>query len=258
MDAYGRPRTDLVDAGPARAHVQALQAAGMGWKRVAKAAGLGDSVVGRLLGSGGYRPAARIRPATAAALLAVTVDLAPGTLVDAAATWRRVHGMVAAGYPQAWIADQLGVTTRALQLGSVQVTHAHAWQIAALAERCALTPGPSAVARAHAARHGWTVDLLWADLTTTPDNLAGGDAPGEGTGEGTGDVDDVAVERACAGERIALTPAERAAAVARLAAAGHGVTEIRRRLSCRWATARTLLTERQKIMNDGVQGSVDR
>lgn len=54
-------------------------------------------------------------------------------------------------------------------------------------------------------------------------------------------VDVVAVERACAGQRQALTPAERAAAVGRLAQRGYSATRIARRLRMSGGRVRALL-----------------
>lgn len=66
-----------VDADPVRAHVATLRAAGIGWRRIARIAGLNESVVWKLVHGDPARGLAarqRVRPATAAALLAVTVD----------------------------------------------------------------------------------------------------------------------------------------------------------------------------------------
>jgi hypothetical protein len=107
---YGRWQP-YVPADEARAHVRSLQAAGMGWKRIARAAGLSPSVLWKLLYGDRTRnlaPSKRIRPATAAALLAVEPDLAPGAYIDAGPTWRRIEGLVALGYSKRWLAHQLG------------------------------------------------------------------------------------------------------------------------------------------------------
>jgi hypothetical protein len=59
---------------------------------------------------------------------------------------------------------------------------------------------------------------------------------------GHGDfLDDVAIERACAGDPVGLTSAERAEAVARLTAAGVSANEIARRLR---VTGRTVTRRR--------------
>ncbi|MEW2353051.1 hypothetical protein [Spirillospora sp. NPDC029432] len=63
-----------------------------------------------------------------------------------------------------------------------------------------------------------------------------------------GFVDPIAVEIAAAGERrVALTPAERLLATARLLAAGHHPTEIGRRLHVSCQTARTLAAQVRRL-----------
>jgi DNA-binding CsgD family transcriptional regulator len=56
-------------------------------------------------------------------------------------------------------------------------------------------------------------------------------------------LDAIAIERACAGERLRLTDAERRAAVMVLVDRGYSVTRIARRLHLSQATARALLAE---------------
>lgn len=162
---YGRWQP-YVPADEARAHVRQLQAAGMGWKRVARAADLSCSVVWKLLYGDPTRkmaPSKRIRPETAAALLAVQPDLAPGALIDAGPTWRRIEGLVALGYPKLWITKQLGLQGNGLQFheGRVQVRNAQA--VAALADRIGDTPGYSNRARNYAKARGWLTPMQqWA------------------------------------------------------------------------------------------------
>jgi hypothetical protein len=138
--------------------------------------------------------------------------------------------MVANGYPLAWIAGRLGDPSGGLRLDGTRVAASTARRVAELADRCAVTPGPSDSARAYAAARGWTPDLLWADLAE------GAEPAGAGGG-----VDRVAVERACAGEPVALSRAEREQAAAALLAAGHGVTAVARRLRLSGATAARLV-----------------
>lgn len=160
--AYGRPTPlGLVDAGPTRDHLDFLTAAGVGRRRIAQLSGVSYSVVGRLLAHKPDRPKMQVTTATATAILAIPVSPA---LVDAAPIWDLVHGMVARGYTQRWISEQLGMRNGWLQLGRHQVTARHAAAVRALAEQCAIRPGPSKRARSEAARKGWTADPLWADL----------------------------------------------------------------------------------------------
>ena len=71
LKAYGQ-WTPYVNAAPARAHVQQLSAAGLGWRRVAEISGVPPGVISKLLyGSKTRGPSKRIRPETEVALLAV-------------------------------------------------------------------------------------------------------------------------------------------------------------------------------------------
>lgn len=158
--AYGRWQP-YVDAEPARQHVRALMAAGMGWKRIGHAADVSGGAMTKLLyGTAGtkYTPSRRIRPDAAARLLAVQLDLAPAALVDAHGSWLRLQALVAIGYPQAHLAEMLG-RSRALQFGRDQLEVATAEQVRDLYERLWSTPGPSSRAVAFAARQGWATPL---------------------------------------------------------------------------------------------------
>jgi hypothetical protein len=108
-----------VDAEPAREHVRALADAGIGWKRVAELAGVSTGSVSKLLygGPADRPPSRRIRPQTAAAILAVRPSaqaVAPGALVDSAGTHRRVQALVTGGWSQARLAGRLRVAPSTL------------------------------------------------------------------------------------------------------------------------------------------------
>lgn len=68
-------------------------------------------------------------------------------------------------------------------------------------------------------------------------------------------VDDVAIERAAAGERIGLTWAERAAAVEALVRRGHSMSEITQRLRLSGTTARTLVDAIPPAEPDPMEGT---
>lgn len=110
QQAYGR-WDGLVDAAPAREHVVALQAAGMGWKRVALASGVSNGALTKLLyGKQGRGPSRRIRPATANRLLAVTLAVADGVPVSGVGTRRRLQALVALGWSISSLGRQIGIT----------------------------------------------------------------------------------------------------------------------------------------------------
>lgn len=109
----------FVDAEPVRTHVRALMASGMGWKRVAEAAGIGSSTLYPIL-YGKYidqpnhpehrPPRKQILRRNADALLAVQPDMAAGTLVDGNGTRLRLRALVAIGWSQSQLAAMLGMT----------------------------------------------------------------------------------------------------------------------------------------------------
>lgn len=137
---YERERTAriapaYVSAQPAREHVEHLMSLGMGFKRVAEVAGVSQSAVAALLygkkvGSKHRQPTRRIRPETAAALLAVDFDPNDGALVDATEMWRQVDEMVAAGIPRTRIAERVGTHTGNLYDRGGRVTAARARSVA--------------------------------------------------------------------------------------------------------------------------------
>ena len=130
MKLYGQWQP-YVDASPAREHLRALAAAGIGWKRAAQLAGVATGTVSKLLyGGPGDRPPSRgIRPETERKLLAVSPaaeSLSAGARTDAAGTRRRVQALVAAGYSQAILAERLGIQRSNYQLATCdQVTARH-------------------------------------------------------------------------------------------------------------------------------------
>jgi transcriptional regulator with XRE-family HTH domain len=113
LQAYGQWEP-YVDAEPVREHLQALSRAGIGWKRAAQLSGISTGAISRLLfgGPGDRKPAMRVRPQTAAAILAVPVkpaSLSAGSLVPAAGVRRRLQALVAIGWSQSELAARLGI-----------------------------------------------------------------------------------------------------------------------------------------------------
>ncbi len=178
LRAYGQ-WLPFVDAEPARAHVRALARAGIGWKRAAELAGLPEGTMRKLLqgGSGARSPSRRIRPETAAAILAVQPaagNLGAAALVDAAGTQRRLQALVVIGWSQAKLAERLGMS--AANFGAVMrcghVTAATARAVAGLYDQLWNRPPPeggqrekiaASRARNFARQHGWAPPLAWDD-----------------------------------------------------------------------------------------------
>jgi hypothetical protein len=93
------------------AHVAALRSLGLGYRHIARLAGVAASVV-KLLG-----PDAKLRPATAAKLLAVVQpSLAHGCVVPGTKTWRFVDSLEREGFTRRELAFRLGRQSQQLQL----------------------------------------------------------------------------------------------------------------------------------------------
>jgi plasmid maintenance system antidote protein VapI len=189
---YGNP--SYVDAGPARAHIEALTAAGMGLKRIVAVSDISQGQLWKLIYGkrrhGGERtPSRRIRPATEARILAITLDLADGARVDSTGTSRRIQALVAVGWSMSKIATRLGIDRgnfTALAQGRTAVTVAHAKAVTTLYDQLWDQVPEHAEWRAYiaysrslsyAAKAGWVVPMAWdEDTIDNPDaspDLAG-------------------------------------------------------------------------------------
>src|ERR1019366_3433644 len=137
------------------------------------------SALSRLLygGPGSRPPTRRIRPQTAAAILAIrpSADLvAPGVLVGGAETRHRVQALVAAGWSQAQLAGQLMTSpgrVGALLRGE-RVTAGKSAAVRGLYERLWNQPPPegnhrariaASRARNYAAARRWAPPMAWDD-----------------------------------------------------------------------------------------------
>lgn len=178
------------DAEPARAHVQALQACGLGTRRIADLAGLERKTVIVIVNGRADRgtpPPSKVRPATAAAILAVepTLDnLGATVVIDATGTVRRLQALVAAGWPQSHLAVALGMTpgnfgaairrdrTIVRTARAVRALYDAYWRADPL-QHGASQAGVTR-ARRHAVANGWAPVGAWDeetidDPTATPD-----------------------------------------------------------------------------------------
>jgi len=133
--AYGTWQP-LVDAGPARDHLEQLHAQGMTWQQIADQAGLHVEYLRQLrLDMGGQRRIERIRPERAQMLLALRLVLAPAgpkSTVPALGTARRLQALRANGWPSLVLAQRAGVTTHTV---GAAVTGERGLVFAATAER---------------------------------------------------------------------------------------------------------------------------
>ncbi len=178
MRAYGRWQP-YVDAGPAREHIRALARCGLGWKRVAAIAGVSTGAMSKLLygGPGSRPPSRRIRPETAAAILAVRPSadlLGARAVIPAAGTHRRIQALVTAGWSQQKLAGRIGMTRA--NFGTMmlrgEVTAATARAVAAVYGELWDQPPPEAGhrdkiaasrARNYARARGWAPAAAWDD-----------------------------------------------------------------------------------------------
>ena len=254
---YGRWQP-YVDAGPVREHIAALRTAGIGVERIAHLAGLSVSHIRALAehDHGDPRGTQRVRPDTATRILGIGISeasRAPHSRVDATGTRRRLQALIAIGWPAELLAAQLGRRPgslhRSMTCESVTARTAH--DVAALYQRLWNTRPPrdtgeqcaaADAAQAHAAAQGWLPPLAWDDIDTDP-------APPAPTSQFSrgNDIDEVAVERALAGDNISyddLTPVEQQEVIRRLSASG---TSIRDTAALLGTTKRTVSRRRASL-----------
>ncbi|MBV6697487.1 hypothetical protein KV557_10155 [Kitasatospora aureofaciens] len=117
--AYGTWQP-LVDATPAREHLEALHAQGMSWEQIARVSGVLVEELRRLRMPLGNKPRTeRIRPERAELLLSIRFDPSPGTpkgLVPAIGTARRLQALRAIGWPLSALAARSGVARHTLAM----------------------------------------------------------------------------------------------------------------------------------------------
>ncbi|MGY5884761.1 helix-turn-helix domain containing protein [Modestobacter lacusdianchii] len=251
---YGRWHP-YVDVGPVREHIAALRAAGIGVERIARLAGISVSHIRELAqnGRGDSSGTQRVRPNTATRVLRIGIDdasRAPRSRVDATGTRRRLRALIAVGWPAELLAAQLSRRPSSLSrsVTGESVTARTAHDVAALYERLWNARPPGATdeqraaadaARAHAAERGWLPPLAWDDIDADPAPPALAASPSQ-----RNDLDDIAVERALAGDHITydeLTSGEQQEVVRRLTARGSSIRDIAAQLG---TTKRTVSRRR--------------
>lgn len=235
-----------VDAEPARAHVRELGAVGIGYKQVAKVAGVARTTVTKLLhGTRGGPPTKRLRPETAAAILAVQptpATFAPLARVDAAGTQRRIQALTCLGWSLTAQATEVGGTCKNYHalMYRPRVSAATAALVRALYDRLSMTPptpGPAASnAKRYAHAKAWFPPLAWDDETIDdPSAIPVLVPPTEWSNP---DVDELTIQHAAAGhtEPPADTATRRELAL-RLRASGEPFDTIGRLLGVTGARA---------------------
>lgn len=178
----------LVDAGPVRAHLLRLQAAGISTYRVALAAGIDDWTVRAFMPSSTGRRARKHRtsPDIAAKILSVGMETATSGSVDGTGTRRRIQALAANGWPLRQLSGHLGVN--ATYVGDlIRRTEQGQPVLAATAEKAAraydglkdarplrhgIDPRAANRIRAVAAAKKWAPPSYWAsrmDVIDDPD-----------------------------------------------------------------------------------------
>lgn len=174
------------DAEPVRSHIRALQACDMGLRTIAAAAAVDRKRLQAILTGRperGTGPQEKIRPAIAAAVLAVepTLDnLGAATIINATGTRRRLQALIAAGWPQHHLAVRLGMTdsnfggtlrrdrTLVRTARAVRALYDDLWRADPLGHGA--SPAGVTQARNRAAANGWAPAGAWDDDTI--DDLA--------------------------------------------------------------------------------------
>lgn len=227
LKAYGRFDRGLVPAAPVREHMMMLAEFGLGYKRVAKLAGIGITPVrtviwGRQDSGPRYGELQKqIKRETAVAILAVKPEiesLAGGARIPARGVHRRIQALVTMGWSQSKLADRLGIEPG--NFGQMmQRTHVTARmhrEVAALFEELwdVLPPNEEwrdkiafTRSKGYAKKRRWLPPLAWDDI----DNDVEPPVPDE-----MGGIDEVLVQLAVAGDLVRLSPAERREAITRL------------------------------------------
>lgn len=179
LDAHIGAKPRRVDATPVRQYIQALQAEGLGYRRVAALAGLAPSTVLKIVRRDPKRPDGlpqqRVSPDTARRILAVTAStavLSEGVVVDGTGAVRRIQALQACGWSRRLLAARLSVEHNTLNhivrnggatgrmVRAITALYEELWDQAPPAstphERAAITRTLRA-----AKANGWAVPMLW-------------------------------------------------------------------------------------------------
>jgi hypothetical protein len=254
--AFGRWRP-FVDAAPVREHIRALRASGIGVEQIAMLTDISTSHVRELAepGRDGNPGVRRVRPETAHQVLRIRVDQAnraPRSHVVATGTRRRLQALIAVGWPHDELATRLGRSSAGLRRSmlSDSVTVQTAQDVSALYEQLWNRRPPLSTdaqrasadaARVFAAERGWLPPLAWDDIDSDSDPRHHNERAK------TDDVDEIAIERALAGDGVRLehlTPAEQDEVVRRLTERGKSIRDIAHQLA---TTKRTISRRRASI-----------
>jgi len=211
--------------------------------KVAALAGVSNGCLIRLLYGRDGELSQKVKPDTAAKLLAVQAsldDLSDRALVDAGPTRRRAQALAAIGWSLSEQARRVGCQHKHYSplLTAPTVTARMARAVRDMYEELSMVPAPAGGSatrtRRMAAARGWLPPLEWNDIDAAE--------PAPNTVDDPGDVvDEVAVERALAGERVELTDAELVAVLQAGTARGEPLSQLSNRLGINYFGARKML-----------------
>ena len=197
---------------------------------------------------------------TAAPILAFKQPVAAlrSGVVPVLGSSRRVQALASIGWSLTEQARRLGWLTQQVWQIAAEVypvvTESKAQQVEALFERLCSTPGPSKRARTEASRKGWLPPLAWDDIDDPDAELPRSEVDDSG-------VDEVAVERALAGERLDLTDAEVVVVLRMGIARGLTLSALTAHLGLNYFTATKLLgieKTPRKLLQERVEAELRR
>ncbi|NUP52302.1 MAG: hypothetical protein HOW97_34015 [Catenulispora sp.] len=162
LKTTGRPL--LVPAQPVIDHLNALFAAGPGWKQIAQATGTSSATIHNILHGQQY-----VRRSIADRILAVhgIDDYAARRLINATGSIRRVRALMAIGHACKTIQKAAGLDHSVIwELVNARTDQIHAstaHKIRAAYKQLAYVQGGSVRSRRRAEREGWASPLRWDD-----------------------------------------------------------------------------------------------
>ena len=154
----------FVPAAPVVEHYMVLRKTGLSCRRIADMAGLNRATLHML---GEWTDNSCVRAETAQKLLSLPIPnglVDGGALVDATGTKRRLHALMAIGWPIWLLAEKVGISRYTLEhalFKSVQVKAKTAAAVAGLFDTLQMTPGPSEVTKRCARKRGWVLPFQW-------------------------------------------------------------------------------------------------
>lgn len=206
----------------------------------------------------GVRRRKWVQGETASAILAVEHADAPlpSGLVPILVPSRMVQALAAIGWSLTDQARELGCivqqVARIAHATQPTVTDRRAQAVRAMFERLCGTPGPSKRARTESVRRQWRPPLAWDDIDDPDAGLARDEVD-------EAEIDEVAVERALAGERLELTDAEVVVVLRMGAGRGLTVSALAAQLGINYFTANKLLGVEKtprKLMQERVEAEL--